>query len=863
MGIPVADRDGGSSAPVTPPPPPTPVNLQQATGYDAGRSIDAMTPQQRTQLTQDVAAMGTADRANLINDLAAKLLPSQLHELEAVFTAPVVLEAVQTRSPAWVRESYQTLIGGAGDATPGASSGLSASEQVTLAQSDYAGNVERQGIMAQHALCDLMTTHSGDPAYLAELVRIAREDGTLDSVVSPMTGALYSKDGGQYVVTNDNASFDADARRNAFAIAIQAAVDGGVMSESELRELAGGNPAWTDVATRIGIGQVGTNPATQAAASDLYGLLDTQTDAQEDVDRLDQDLGSMLAQAGPMTPEQQAAFIEAYRNDPQHKPTYDTLIESSQAVSAYVAANRDAVLDASVRDPAVAQQVHDAIVTLARGGHGVQAMELLGEIQRAPDSALGQAFAGFTDLSGDVLTDAASSAMSELLASNDGSVTAAQAQFTTLMKAFGQGAPAWGGYKDFTGGQKLLDAFASGDYRAINQYANLYGDSKPIFRAFAAAGVVAGAVSAANAGRSEDYINAIGGFAQSGESAARLVSGAMTSLGEVGRLAQYSERFAGAAGFAARLAPALGLIASAASFANSIDQAADGNVGYAIAAFGDVLGVLGSAMEFTPVAPAGFILSGIGAIISGIGSFVGELINGGERRDQVEGYLRQAGVDPAIVDEMVSSGKQLFEMAEALDLEPAQVQALLQQHPDIGGAPGLAGTFMRVAQACGVSGDEVAGFADALAQDDPNFAWELMGIATSVPSNPDEAAAFYRHYVEGRFPGATEFAQASSPELFGDAAQDREVAVSDYNRDGYSSTWEMSLANDLKNSDSAAYRAEMMGRIASDGRLEMWAQMIGGYGDNWEGAARQSVGDALAAGTISQDDADLVLAYFA
>ena len=36
---------------------------------------------------------------------------------------------------------------------------------VADAASDYAGRVEGQGIMAQHALGDLMAANAGDPAY--------------------------------------------------------------------------------------------------------------------------------------------------------------------------------------------------------------------------------------------------------------------------------------------------------------------------------------------------------------------------------------------------------------------------------------------------------------------------------------------------------------------------------------------------------------------------------------------------------------------------------------------------------------------------------------------------------------------------
>src|SRR5690606_29798847 len=134
----------------------------------------------------------------------------------------------------------------------------------------------------------------------------AQEDGTLDMVVNPMYGGLFEKEGGDY--TSDGYIDDGDARRDAFATAIASAVDHGVMTQADVRALAVNSSGWQDVAARAGVEQVGATEATQATSADLDGLLDTQSDAQEDVDKLDEELGGLLAEAGPMTEEQQAGF---------------------------------------------------------------------------------------------------------------------------------------------------------------------------------------------------------------------------------------------------------------------------------------------------------------------------------------------------------------------------------------------------------------------------------------------------------------------------------------------------------------------------------------------------------------------------
>lgn len=851
-------HDGSSARPAPPPAPPTPANLMQASPWEATRSVQQMTPQQRSDLRDAVGRMPVAERDGLVNSLAAKLQAPELRALVPVFGADVVLEAVQTRSPAAVREAYESLAGDTGPAAP-AGSGRPESEQIEQARTDFNERDRSIGLASEHLLTELMAENAGDAAYLAELVSLAQAEGMLDQVLYPLHGLFQRGADGNY--RNDHLIENPDQRRDAVALALQAAVERDVITEGRVRELAVESLDWQAAAELAGIGQVGATDETRATSSEIDGLLGTQRDAQQQVDTLDGELGDLLAAAGPLTPEQQAAFIEAFRADPDHKPAYDALIDSSQALADYVGGNQEALLDGAVRDPALARHVHDTIQTLAENGRGVPAIELLIAIERTPDSALGEAFAGF-DLSGEVLENAAASAMSELLARNDGSVDAAQAAFETLMGAVGEGIPAWGGYKDVSDEMKLLDDLAGGNYGALRQYQYRWDNASPIFRAVTAAGVVLGAVSAAGNGRDEAYVEAIGGFAQSGETAARLVVGAMDSLADNGRYAQHAGSFAGAAGFAAKLAPALGLVAHAASFAHNFGEAANGNPGYAVALFGDVLGVLGSAIEFTPFAPAGFIVSGIGAVISGLGSFAGEIINGAERRAELRGYLEQAGVDPEIIDGLVASGSQLFEMAEALDMEVASVQQLVAAHPGIADSADAVQAFQYFATASGLAGDDVLAFADALGEQDPGFAWDLLRASGSAPSNADVAQGFYRGWIESYYEAAAAVAAGASPELFGDAMEQRERAISDYAYTGLTSSWEMGIGDLLQRNDNPAYRAELIGRLADDGRLERFGQGVGIYGDRWEAPVRAAVSEAVESGRISQSDANQVLAHF-
>lgn len=851
-------HDGGSATAPPPPPPPTPASLQQASAHDARRSVQQMTPQQQRELAEAVSRMPVAERDMLVNDLAAKLHAPELQALEPVFTAEVILEAVQTRSPAVVREQYEATALDGGPTAP-AGSGRSEAEQVEQARADFNGQVSGMGLVSDVMLTGLMAEHAGDQAYLAELVRLAMDEGLFENKLFPTHG-LFERDADGSFADSQGVDNPAE-RRDAFALALQAALARDVVTQGQLRELAVDSADWQAALEMAGVGQAGATGETRATASEIHELLGVQQDAQKKVDQLDAELGDLLASAGPLTPEQQAAFIEAFRSDPDHKPAYDALIKSTQALSSHVEGNREALLDAAVRDPAVAGHLHDAIQTLAHNGHGVQALELLIEIERVPDSALAEAFSGF-DLSGEVLENAAAAAMSELLARNDGSISAAQAAFQTLMAAGGEGAPAWGGYKDISDAMKLMNEVADGNYNAIRQYEHRFENTAPIFRAFAAATIVLGAVSAANNGLNEQYVDAIGGFAQSGEGAARLIAGAMNSLADSGRLAQHAGTFAGTAGFAAKLAPALGLVAHAASFAHNFGEAVDGNPGYAIALAGDVLGVLGSALEFTPFAPAGFIVSGIGAVISGLGSFAGEIINGAEKRAELKAYLEEAGVEPEIIDELVATGPKLFEMAEALEMEVGQVQELLLAHPGIADSRGHLQAFQDFATAAGLAGGDVLAFADALGEQDPQFASDLFNARQNAPSNPDVAETYYRGWLEARYEGAAAVAAEASPALFGEGAEQRDQAIFDYAGSFSAMFWEMEVGNLLGRNDDPHYRAEMIGQLADDGRLEQFGLGVGIYGDRWETEVRAAVADAVDAGRISQADAELVLKHF-
>ena len=206
----------GNRGPVTPPPPPTPQFLLEASAAQATSSVREMTSEQQADLRDEVSRMPEGERDALANALAAKLPTEQLQQLEPVFGTEVIREAVETRSPATVREDYQQLTGTRPDIDAPAGSGRTEQEQVEQAREDYAEQVSGMGLPSNTLLTELMAANAGDPAYLAELVRLADEEGLFDDVVFPI-GTLFEKDAdGNYVLE------DAGDRRDAFALALQA-----------------------------------------------------------------------------------------------------------------------------------------------------------------------------------------------------------------------------------------------------------------------------------------------------------------------------------------------------------------------------------------------------------------------------------------------------------------------------------------------------------------------------------------------------------------------------------------------------------------------------------------------------------------
>lgn len=301
------------------------------------------------------------------------------------------------------------------------------------------------------------------------------------------------------------------------------------------------------------------------------------------------------------------------------------------------------------------------------------------------------------------------------------------------------------------------------------------------------------------------------------------------------------------------------MLASATSVAINVQKAADdANVGYAIAAMGDVSGVLGSAVALIPGpgTAAGSMVSGIGAVISAIGGFVGDAIDKHQTREAQRGYMEAAGVDPVVIDAMLFAGETAHRVAESLGLDAEAFQALVIAHPDVAASPGHLGAFADLATAAGISGDQMQPFANAMARRNPDFAWDIFGLQSALPASPSAREAMLRDYLEGNYGAAFAVAEAASPGLYGEVAQQQERARADYERNGFEPSYELALGNVLIRNEDPAYRAEMIRLLHADGRLALWVEGLAGYGGDRAEAARASLDDAVEAGVIDRSTAD-------
>ena len=595
-----------------------------------------------------------------------------------------------------------------------------------------------------------------------------------------------------------------------------------------------------------GVGGAGGVTTATTALTDTNALQDLQSDyadAKADADKLNEELNTFLLRAGPMTDEQRAKFIEEFRAADGHAEIYKAEADAAKALGDYVEENRDALLEAAAKDPAIARQVVDLLGDLADSGNGQIALDMLGKIMADPSSDLGKAFATHTpELEGALLERISSAAATEIIASHDGDLDAAIADLKTAFQPFKDVKGLYdginGGVGSFKDGLAMMDAIAAGDFDALKKLGDDFGKASPFARAMSAVGVVVGAVKAGQSGQEGEYLEAVQGFAAAGEAGLNLLAGATKHLTDAGKFAQYADDAAKFARFAAKLAPGLGVIASATSAAINIQKAADGaNVGYAFAIVGDVFSMLGSAVALIPGGgtAAGAIVGSIGAVISAIGGFIGDAIDKHQTKEELRGYLEATGMDKDTIELMLASGESQNRVAAELGVTGEQWQAMLADDPMLAYVPYM---FKEVADAYGLQGDQVVELFNKLRDDNPDAMIELVREFGEKPELGRNYGPQVREFLESHFPTAHDYARGQ--EVSDTNPDGTPKSAADKAKDDYSGI-ERGTMNDtlaavealLAANTDTGYRTELLKQLVANEpflSLEVVYMLCGDYG---------------------------------
>ncbi len=426
----------------------------------------------------------------------------------------------------------------------------------------------------------------------------------------------------------------------------------------------------------------------------------------------DKRLAELLAEAGPLTPEQQAAFIQAYRNDPQNQQVYKAEADAAKALADHLNANKDALLFAAGRSPEAAQQLYDSLKALKDAGQGRTALEFALAIQSDPNSAVAKAFDKFADFKTDFTQEAIAAASAQLLANHDGDP---QGAFDELKALIDRYKPDWAisgvvGLKE--GYEAIRQVISEGRYDRLNHITANFDKASPVLKGLAAAGIVFGAVSGANAANRGDYAEAVNRFAMAGSGSAKLLAAATKSLADAGKLAAYGDSALSFARFSSKLAPGLAIAANATAAVSDGGKLFGGDLSYFVSFVGDVVGVIGGALEFTPLAPAGLLLQGGGALLTVVGGIITG--NAEEKAFQAEQnkYLEAAGIGNGNTrSALINSDPEQVKQLLALGLTPAQIQDLATSYPQLleshhGYGP-YVGELPKLQQRIGLNGDQL------------------------------------------------------------------------------------------------------------------------------------------------------------
>ncbi len=385
------------------------------------------------------------------------------------------------------------------------------------------------------------------------------------------------------------------------------------------------------------------------AVNHVRGEYEEARTAREEADaRLQQ----MLAEVqGLLTPEEQSAFIEAFRRE--NAAVYAAEAEAAQRLSDTLTQNAAAIDQMVVDDPSTADDVYDAYEELAQSPLPAAAVEWAARTMQAGSPTL----EAFSDRAGDIQTNIVErglpGTLSQYQAEADGDAGTALDRFENLFNQFKTArgfANAPGEFlQSLDDAQQYIDAMRAAQQGRPEALQQLLADREKLGRlsgvgsSIAAASLVFGITNLPGQSGA-DLVRAVG---ELGADGLQLAAKAIGTLEATGRLASSSRLVTGAAFLNARVLPGLGVALSAFSTIDAVgDFLRDGGNRNALKAVTSAVTLVGGALSlFPPTAPIGVVL----AVVSTAVGLIGEAIFGADDRRRFN-EEQQRLLEPILTD---------------------------------------------------------------------------------------------------------------------------------------------------------------------------------------------------------------------
>jgi hypothetical protein len=420
--------------------------------------------------------------------------------------------------------------------------------------------------------------------------------------------------------------------------------------------------------------------ASQSQVKEVDKAREALEDAKGLADDLDEKLAKELADFGPaLTDEQRQAYVESFRGE--HKALYQSVVEKAEALDALMKENGPALEAAAIKDGHAADVLYGAYKALANSPKAEEAAKFASKVLADPSSALAGAVKRFPKLEQEIAQPAISNAWTQFL-SEEPDPDSALSRLSEIVKPYVEGRNASQETKEAW--EALGQVIKTKKFDALEALSEA-GAKSPLAKSFAAASMVLGAYEGFQDVQDGKYVEAVKNFASAGKDGMDVLKFGTAALKEAGLVAEGSA--AVTTTFAAKLAPGLGVVASAISLGLNMDKVRKdtANLGTGLAITGDLLSLMGSGLAVIPggQVPGSFFI-GVGGVVGAVGSYVEGQINDKEMQADQRRGLAAAGITEPLLSTLVDGEPaRMKELQEELGLDAQQIQQLALRYPTL------------------------------------------------------------------------------------------------------------------------------------------------------------------------------------